>query len=194
MKKMIIVFMLLLTITTLAFTGCMLKSDDKSSKYEKEEDTEEEDTEEDTEEDATNVDNENDEDVQEDEATDDDKKNDDEDVSLATVEPYGFTAYFDPQKEPEGTVDFYSPTDTIYYVVIAGNFPAGSSIHQVWEYLEDGSTLEGDLSIPMDIEYNYLGFNLSPDGELPVGRYQVTLTWTVNGVDGELVSDIIEVK
>ncbi|PKM95766.1 MAG: hypothetical protein CVU84_02910 [Firmicutes bacterium HGW-Firmicutes-1] len=82
----------------------------------------------------------------------------------------------------------------MYYVVIAGGFPAGSSIHQVWEYLEDGSIVEGDLNIPTDVVYNYLGFNLTPDGELPIGEYIVTLTWTVDGVDGKLVSDIIEVK
>lgn len=196
MKKVLMIFMLLLTVGMLSFTGCNLTSKDSGSKYEKDEDEVDEDEvdedevdENEVKEDEVDEDNEN--------SADENLENELEDSGVAsevTVEPYGFTAYFDPQKEPEGVVDSYSPTDTMYYVVIGGGFPAGSSIHQVWEYLEDGSTIEGDLNIPVDVEYNYLGFNLTPDGQLPVGRYQVTLTWNVNGVDGELVSDIIEVR
>lgn len=185
MKKIIMMVLLLLTVGTLAFTGCTLISRDSDSKYEKDKEEKEE---EDNKEDEEDTEKE-----KEDESQQDNK--DESNVESETiVEPYGFTAYFDPQKEPGDTVDSFSSTDTLYYVVIGNNFPAGSSIHQVWEYLEDGSIIEGDLVIPVDIERNYLGFNLTPDGELPLGRYQVTLTWTIDGVDGELVSDIVEVK
>lgn len=113
---------------------------------------------------------------------------------VATLYPYGFTEDFDVYSAPEGTVDSYSPTDILYYVVIGANFPKGSTIYQKWEYLGDGSTIEGDLFFADDVKNNYLCFNLTPDGEFSIGEYRVTLTWNINGVDGELVSDIIEVR
>ncbi|MBC7961130.1 MAG: hypothetical protein H7X94_14820 [Vallitaleaceae bacterium] len=121
-------------------------------------------------------------------------KNPDANAKEPSLKSYGFTETFDPEKVPTGTVGTYRSTDTIYFVAIARNFPKGTNIHQVWEYVTDGSTVEGDLIITQDMENNYLGFNLTPKDSFPVGDYKVYLTWTIDGVKGKLESLAIAIK
>lgn len=115
-------------------------------------------------------------------------------LPIATLEPYGFTEAFDASIEPQGTVDYFNTTDTIYYVVYGNGFPTGSKIHQAWTKLDEGIIAEGDLNITVDIEEQYIGFWLVPNKKLPAGDYNVTLTWTVDGREGKLISDVIEVR
>lgn len=112
----------------------------------------------------------------------------------ATIEPYGFTSYYEPGYEPLGIVKYYDQTDTIYYVVVGDGFPEGSIIHQAWSREGDGIIAETNLNITTDIQSKYIGFWLIPNKKLPIGTYTLTLTWSVDGVEGEWISDTVEVR